>query len=59
MHQPTTRPSTTAVDHDYDEADIGSGEKTPAERETEEMIRSVPALPADSGRPGSTPAPAP
>jgi hypothetical protein len=29
-----------------DEADIGSGEKTPAQRETEEMIRQIPPLPA-------------
>jgi hypothetical protein len=28
-----------------DEADIGSGEKTPAQRETEEMIRQIPPLP--------------
>ena len=27
-----------------DEADIGSGEKTPGERETEAMIRLIPAL---------------
>jgi hypothetical protein len=42
-----------------DEADIGSGEKTPAQRETEEMIRQIPPLPA-SGQLGdddkSTPA---
>jgi hypothetical protein len=29
-----------------DEADIGSGEKTPAQQETEEMIRQIPPLPA-------------
>jgi hypothetical protein len=28
-----------------DEADIGSGEKTPAQQETEEMIRQIPPLP--------------
>ncbi|HEU4376843.1 MAG TPA: hypothetical protein VFS02_25325 [Telluria sp.] len=33
-----------------DEADIGSGEKTPAQQETEEMIRQIPPLPP-SGRP--------
>lgn len=27
------------------EADIGSGEKTPGERDTEEAIRSIPPLP--------------
>jgi hypothetical protein len=30
-----------------DEADIGSGEKTPGQKETEEMIRQIPPLPAD------------
>jgi hypothetical protein len=29
-----------------DEADIGSGEKTPAQKETEELIRQIPPLPA-------------
>jgi hypothetical protein len=29
-----------------DEADIGSGESTPAQRETEEIIRQIPLLPA-------------
>jgi hypothetical protein len=28
-----------------DEADIGSGEKTPAQQETEEIIRQIPPLP--------------
>ena len=28
-----------------DEADIGSGEKTPAQLETEQMIREIPPLP--------------
>jgi len=37
-----------------EESDIGSGEKTPGEQETEEMIRQIPPLPprgghADSG----------
>jgi hypothetical protein len=39
-----------------DEADIGSGEKTPAEQETEEIIRQIPPLPgsdtpADNAKP--------
>lgn len=34
----------------YDEADIGSGERTPGEQETEEMIRSINPQP-----PGETP----
>ncbi len=29
-----------------DEADIGSGEKTPGQQETEDMIRQIPPLPA-------------
>ena len=29
----------------WDEADIGSGEKTPAQLETEDIIRQIPALP--------------
>jgi hypothetical protein len=41
-----------------DEADIGSGEKTPAQHETEEIIRQIPPLPksdtpADKPKPGS------
>lgn len=32
----------------WDEADIGSGEKTAGQRETEELIRQIPVLPADS-----------
>jgi hypothetical protein len=35
-----------------EEADIGSGEKTPAQRETEEMIRQIPPLPSGGQRPG-------
>jgi hypothetical protein len=29
------------------EADIGSGEKTPGEKETDEMVKAVPATPKD------------
>jgi len=29
----------------YDEADIGSGERSPGQHETEEMIRGIPPLP--------------
>lgn len=32
--------------HVYHEADIGSGEKTPGDLETEEMIRQIPPLPS-------------
>lgn len=34
----------------FHEADIGSGEKSPAELETEEMIRQIPPLPASGGQ---------
>ena len=41
-----------------DEADIGSGEKTPAQKETEEMIRQIPPLPADKSGADDTTKPA-
>jgi hypothetical protein len=34
-----------------EEVDIGSGEKTPAQHETDEMIRQIPPLPP-AGQPG-------
>ncbi|RNF30620.1 hypothetical protein NM04_11475 [Massilia aurea] len=41
----------------YDEADIGSGERSPGQHETDEMIRGIPPLPsnrqADEGTPNS------
>jgi len=40
-----------------EEADIGSGEKTPAQIETEELIRQIPPLPPSGKQPGG-PAPA-
>ena len=42
-----------------DEADIGSGERTPAQRDTDEDIKSIPPLPHDSedGKPKQTPRP--
>jgi hypothetical protein len=40
----TTRPM-------LDEADIGSGEKTPAQKETEELIRQIPPLPPGDAKP--------
>ncbi|WP_020654245.1 hypothetical protein [Massilia niastensis] len=36
----------------YDEADIGSGEKSPGEQETEEMIRQIPPLPPSNRQSG-------
>jgi hypothetical protein len=38
----------TTSRRDWDEADIGSGEKSPGQQETEEMIRQIPALPDTS-----------
>ena len=34
------------------EADIGSGEKTPGQVETERLIGQIPPLPEDEKRPG-------
>lgn len=36
--------------HLIQEADIGSGEKSPGEKETEEQIKSIPPLPENTGR---------
>lgn len=47
----TTRPL-------LDEADIGSGEKTPAQKETEDLIRQIPPLPAsETAADGAAPRP--
>lgn len=46
--------------HLMDEPDIGSGDKTPAERETDEQIRQIPARPAPGGdKPSGQPGPNP
>ena len=44
-------------DHMLNEADIGSGERTPAQKETDEEIKSIPKLPEDGehGKPGQPP----
>jgi hypothetical protein len=42
-----------------DEADIGSGEKTPGERETDEQIRQIPPLPEQGVKPSSAQASVP
>ena len=51
QNDPRTAPPMT------DEADIGSGEKSPGHAETEEMIRQIPPLPpsGDGGGPGAAP----
>jgi hypothetical protein len=33
----------------YDEPDIGSGERSPGQQETEELIRGIPTLPPSNG----------
>lgn len=47
MNQATRNADPRTVRPLFDEADIGSGEKTPAQKETEEMIRQIPPLPQD------------
>ncbi len=39
--------------HYIEEADIGSGEKTPGEQETDEQIRQIPPLPEPRVKPSS------
>lgn len=41
--------------HLTEEADIGSGEPSPGKQETDEAIKSIPALPKD-GQPAQAPA---
>ena len=49
MNEPTRQVDPAATGRPlYDEADIGSGEKSPGEAETEEMIRQIPPLPASA-----------
>lgn len=40
----------------WDEADIGSGEKTPGQHDTDELIRQIPPLPDNAAE---TPSPPP
>lgn len=40
-----------------DEADIGSGEKTPSDHENDELIRQIPPLPPSSTQPDTPPRP--
>jgi hypothetical protein len=46
MKQPATQNQPNTAPPMMNEDDIGSGEKTPAQKETEEMIRQIPPLPA-------------
>lgn len=36
--------------HMLDEADIGSGERSPGQKETDEAIKSIPPLPHDNAQ---------
>jgi hypothetical protein len=47
----TSRPQEPPPRPTIDEADIGSGEKTPGQHETEEMIRQIPPLPKKDAPP--------
>lgn len=47
MHTPQPMNEPVKVRPLTDEADIGSGEKTPGQLETEEIIADIPALPSD------------
>ena len=46
-NQPDAREPGAQVPGMLHEADIGSGEKTPGEQETDEIVKSVPASPKD------------
>ncbi|MBQ5947946.1 hypothetical protein [Massilia sp. ST3] len=45
MNDPTKADPPNSRRGIFDEADIGSGEKSPGQHETEEMIREIPPLP--------------
>lgn len=45
--------------HFMEEADIGSGEKTPGEQDTDEQIRQIPPLPEPGVKPSSAAASVP
>lgn len=45
--------------HFIEESDIGSGEKTPGEQDTDEQIRQIPPLPEQGVKPASAAASAP
>lgn len=59
-HPPATPDPAAAPRRSWDEADIGSGEKTPGQHETDELIRQIPPLPDDAdGKPAAPPGQAP
>lgn len=42
--------------HLIDEADVGSGEKSPGQRETDAMVEQIGEQPPAAGAPGNSPA---
>jgi len=51
MNDPTRKVDPAAQGRPlYDEADIGSGEKSPGQHDTEAMIREIPPLPGKDGQ---------
>ena len=56
----TPHPDKTGDQHLHDEADIGSGERSPGQDDTDELIRQVPPLPpSDTARQPPQPASSP
>lgn len=52
MNDPTKADPPNSRRGMFDEADIGSGEKTPGQHETDEMIRQIPPLPPSNRQSG-------
>ena len=52
MNDPTKADPANSRPGIFDEADIGSGEKTPGQHETDEMIREIPPLPPSNRQSG-------
>jgi len=53
MEQPVKPAEPERGRHYMEEADIGSGEKTPGEQDTEADIRRLPPLPDEHAKPAS------
>ncbi|MDL2357292.1 MAG: hypothetical protein QFF03_18720 [Pseudomonadota bacterium] len=53
MHQPSRPQPPSRVRPLLDEADIGSGEKSPGQQETDDIIRQIPPLPASGPATGA------
>ena len=51
MDQTSARPRPEQNKHLWDEPDIGSGEKTPGQKDTEEIIKQIPPLPTSDAGP--------